>query len=99
MLAFNPDRRPTMADVLKHPYFTGIANPKREPSAAPIEPVEFAFETEQLTNLDIKELIYREILEYHPKAKEEYYKRYVLVLMVFLGLDPFFKLGLECCEG
>lgn len=62
MLAFNPERRPGMADVLRHPYFSGIANPKREPSADPIHPSEFAFETEQLSNLDIKELIYRRVV-------------------------------------
>ncbi|WZZ54613.1 hypothetical protein YC2023_054720 [Brassica napus] len=58
--------------ALSDPYFSGLSNSEREPSTQPISKLEFDFERKKLTNDDVRELIYREILEYHPQMLEEY---------------------------
>ncbi|KAK3406077.1 hypothetical protein EUGRSUZ_K02264 [Eucalyptus grandis] len=72
LLAFDPKDRPTAEEALADPYFHGLANLEREPSAQPISKLEFEFERRKLTKDDVRELIYREILEYHPKMLQEY---------------------------
>lgn len=54
------------------PYFRNIAKVEREPSAQPVTKMEFEFERRRITKEDVRELIYREILEYHPKLKKEF---------------------------
>jgi hypothetical protein len=44
----------------------------REPCAKPVTKLEFEFERRRVTKEDIRELIYREILEYHPKMLREF---------------------------
>ena len=58
------------------PYFKGLAKVEREPSCYPISKLEFGFEFERqkVTKEDFRELIYREILEYHPQLLEDYVK-------------------------
>ncbi|KAM7479655.1 hypothetical protein LguiA_027868 [Lonicera macranthoides] len=62
----------SIARSLADPYFRGLANVEREPSTQPISKLEFEFERRKLAKDDVRELIYREILEYHPKMLEEY---------------------------
>ncbi|GJN28132.1 hypothetical protein PR202_gb16217 [Eleusine coracana subsp. coracana] len=64
MLAFDPKDRPSAAE--------NIANVDREPSAQPVTKMEFEFERRRITKEDIRELIYREILEYHPNMLREF---------------------------
>ncbi|KAK7291377.1 hypothetical protein RIF29_06465 [Crotalaria pallida] len=64
--------RPTAEEALADPYFRGLSNVDREPSTQPISKLEFEFERRKLTKDDVRELIYREILEYHPQMLEEY---------------------------
>lgn len=45
---------------------------EREPSRKPIRKMEFEFEQLRLTKEEIQELIFREILEYHPKLLSDY---------------------------
>jgi hypothetical protein len=40
----------------------------REPVAQPISKLAFEFDRRKLTMEDVRELIYKEILEYHPNA-------------------------------
>ncbi|WJZ83173.1 hypothetical protein VitviT2T_002878 [Vitis vinifera] len=63
-------RHPDIA--LADPYFDGLENVDREPSTQPISKLEFEFERRKLTKDDVRELIYREILEYHPQMLQEY---------------------------
>ncbi|PKD78469.1 hypothetical protein CWS33_30125, partial [Escherichia coli] len=49
------------------PYFDGLADKEEEPSRKPISKLEFEFDKRKLTRDDVRELIYREILEYHPE--------------------------------
>lgn len=72
LLAFDPKDRPSAEEALADPYFQGLANVDREPSTQPISKLEFEFERRKLTKDDVRELIYREILEYHPQMLQEY---------------------------
>ncbi|XP_062176957.1 mitogen-activated protein kinase 16 isoform X4 [Alnus glutinosa] len=72
MLAFEPKDRPTAEEALADPYFKGLAKVEREPSAQPVTKMEFEFERRRITKEDVRELIYREILEYHPKMLKEF---------------------------
>ncbi|XP_022885841.1 mitogen-activated protein kinase 9-like [Olea europaea var. sylvestris] len=72
LLAFDPKDRPSAEEALADPYFHGLANVDREPASQPISKLEFEFEKKKLSKDDVRELIYREILEYHPQMLEEY---------------------------
>ncbi|KAJ4757364.1 Mitogen-activated protein kinase [Rhynchospora pubera] len=72
LLAFDAKDRPTAEEALADPYFKPLANIEREPATTPISKLEFDFERRKLTKDDVRELIYREILEYHPQMLQEY---------------------------
>ncbi|KAH7651169.1 mitogen-activated protein kinase 1/3 protein [Dioscorea alata] len=72
LLAFDPKDRPTAEEALADPYFKGLAKVEREPSCHPITKLEFEFERRRVTKEDIRELIFREILEYHPQLLKDY---------------------------
>ncbi|KAK4741733.1 hypothetical protein SAY87_025321 [Trapa incisa] len=72
LLAFDPKDRPTAEEALHHSYFKGLAKVDREPSCQPITKMEFEFERRRVTKEDIRELIFREILEYHPQILKDY---------------------------
>ncbi|XP_038707821.1 mitogen-activated protein kinase 17-like [Tripterygium wilfordii] len=72
LLAFDPRARPSAEEALADPYFHGLANVENEPSTQPFSKLEFDFERTMLTREDVRELIYREILEYHPQMLQEY---------------------------
>ncbi|KAG0454993.1 hypothetical protein HPP92_024285 [Vanilla planifolia] len=90
LLAFDPKDRPTAEAALADPYFHGLANVEREPSTQPISKLEFEFERRKLTKDDVRELIYREILEYHPQMLQEYLRgRDQTSFMYPSGVDRF----------
>ncbi|KAL0399513.1 UNVERIFIED_CONTAM: Mitogen-activated protein kinase [Sesamum radiatum] len=72
LLAFDPKDRPSAEEALADPYFKGLAKIEREPSCQPISKLEFEFERRRVTKEDIRELIFREILEYHPQLLKDY---------------------------
>ncbi|KAM0014057.1 putative mitogen-activated protein kinase CMGC-MAPK family [Helianthus debilis subsp. tardiflorus] len=72
LLSFDPKDRPSAQEALADPYFQGLANVEREPSTHAISKLEFEFERRKLAKDDVRELIYREILEYHPQMLKEY---------------------------
>ncbi|KAK3004194.1 hypothetical protein RJ639_018908 [Escallonia herrerae] len=72
LLSFDPKDRPSAEEALADPYFQGLASVDREPSTQPISKLEFEFERRKLAKDDVRELIYREILEYHPQMLQEY---------------------------
>ncbi|CAL9759346.1 unnamed protein product [Musa acuminata subsp. burmannicoides] len=72
LLAFDPKDRPSAEEALTDPYFKGLAKVEREPSRKPIRKMEFEFEQLRLTKEEIQELIFREILEYHPKLLSDH---------------------------
>ncbi|KAJ0694857.1 putative mitogen-activated protein kinase CMGC-MAPK family [Helianthus annuus] len=72
LLAFDPKDRPTAEQALADPYFKGLSKVEREPSCQAFSKLEFEFERRRVTKDDIRELIYREILEYHPQLLKDY---------------------------
>ncbi|KZV14692.1 big map kinase/bmk [Dorcoceras hygrometricum] len=72
LLAFDPKDRPSAQEALADPYFKGLAKIEREPSCQPILKMEFEFERRRVTKEDVRELIFREILEYHPQLLKDY---------------------------
>ncbi|GAU44066.1 hypothetical protein TSUD_368780, partial [Trifolium subterraneum] len=72
LLTFDPKDRPTAEQALADPYFKGLAKVEREPSCKPISKLEFEFERRRITKDDVRELMYREILEYHPQLLKDY---------------------------
>ncbi|KAL2530345.1 Mitogen-activated protein kinase 16 [Forsythia ovata] len=72
MLAFDPKDRPSAEEALADPYFRNLAKVEREPSAQPVTKMEFEFERQRITKEDVRELIYPEIIEYHPKMLKEF---------------------------
>lgn len=56
--------------ALADPYFKGLAKIEREPSCQPITHLEFEFEKKRVTKGEIRELIFHEILEYHPQLND-----------------------------
>ncbi|XP_057540310.1 mitogen-activated protein kinase 19-like isoform X2 [Amaranthus tricolor] len=72
LLSFDPKDRPTAEQALADPYFKGLSRVEREPACLPISKLEFEFERRRVTKEDVRELIYREILEYHPQLLKDY---------------------------
>jgi len=72
LLAFDADLRPSAEEALRDPYFQGLSAPDREPSAEPIDKLEYEFDRRKLTAPEVRELIYREILHYHPNTEKDY---------------------------
>ncbi|CAI9268204.1 unnamed protein product [Lactuca saligna] len=71
MLAFDPNNRPTAEEALSDPYFKNLGKVERESSSRPIAKREFEFEKRRLSTEDIRERIYKEILEYHPNMLKD----------------------------
>lgn len=71
MLAFDPAERISAEEALNDPYFIGVRDPAKEPSTEPISRLEFAFENKRLSVDEVRQLIYDEILHYHPDMKAE----------------------------
>ncbi|RID45277.1 hypothetical protein BRARA_I02019 [Brassica rapa] len=92
LVAFDPKDRPSAEEALADPYFQGLANVEYEPSRQPISKLEFEFERRKLTRDDVRELMYREILEYHPQMLQEYLQGEENINSHFLypsGVDQF----------
>ena len=53
MLSFDPAERPTSDDALADPYFAGLSQPGREPSAQPVSKVAFDFERRKLSSNEV----------------------------------------------
>ncbi|KAI4388239.1 hypothetical protein MLD38_000586 [Melastoma candidum] len=72
LLAFDAKDRPTAAEALADPYFKGLSKLEREPSCSLLSKSEFEFERRRVTKEDVRELLYQEILEYHPQLRKDY---------------------------
>ncbi len=60
LLAFDPSDRPTAAQALEHPYFKGLPT-VASADCPPISSQQFEFEQHQLTEQDVRNLIYIEV--------------------------------------
>ena len=73
MLIFNPNKRITIDEALRHPYLESLHCPDDEPVDRAVSKFDFEFEKQLLTMRDLKDLIYEEILLYHfPDKRSEY---------------------------
>lgn len=89
LLAFDPSDRPTAEQALADPYFAGLHNKAREPAAQPVSKLAFEFERRKLSTEEVRELIYREILEYHPQMLADYERGHHLNLSYPSAVDNF----------
>ena len=89
LLAFDPSDRPTAEQALADPYFSTLHNKAREPAAQPVSKLTFEFERRKLSTEEVRELIYREILEYHPQMLADYERGHHLSLSYPSAVDNF----------
>ncbi|KAL2233320.1 UNVERIFIED_CONTAM: Mitogen-activated protein kinase 9 [Sesamum indicum] len=99
LIAFDPKDRPSAEEALADPYFYGLANVEDEPSTQAISKIEFEFERRTLTKDDVRELIYREILEYHPQMLQEYLHGVDQIHFMYPSGVHQFKQQFICLEG
>eukprot|EP00163_Fabomonas_tropica_P015166 TRINITY_DN2770_c0_g1_i2.p1 TRINITY_DN2770_c0_g1~~TRINITY_DN2770_c0_g1_i2.p1 ORF type:complete len:369 (+),score=75.72 TRINITY_DN2770_c0_g1_i2:386-1492(+) len=69
MLTFDPRKRISTEECLAHPYLSALHDPTDEPTCH--ELFNFDFEQQQLTKPLLRELIYNEMLHFHPEAANE----------------------------
>jgi len=66
MLAFDPGKRCTVDEALRHPYLASLHDPEEEPTCAAI--FNFDFEHYELNKETFQELIWQEMLAFHPEC-------------------------------
>lgn len=72
-LIFDPAKRITLEEALKHPFLQELHCPDDEPICKSIPKMEFEFEKYNLNLQQLKDMIYEEILLYHyPDFKKDY---------------------------
>lgn len=64
MLQFDPRRRISVEDALKHPWLNQLHDEVAEPSASGI--FKFDFEEQELDDAAVRRLVLEEIRHYHP---------------------------------
>ena len=69
LLAFDPADRPMASEALSHPYFAGLPNVADAAPAVSISKQQFEFELHTLAEADVRNLIYDEVLHFHPKVR------------------------------
>jgi serine/threonine protein kinase len=65
MLAFDPVKRISVEDALAHPYLAAFHDPDEEPGCKEI--FNFDFENYELNKEQFQELIWNEMLQFHPE--------------------------------
>jgi serine/threonine protein kinase len=76
LMIFDPKRRITVEEALKHPYLAALHFPDDEPTRDNVPKNEFEFEKYSLSLEQLKDLIYEEICLYHyPEFAAEYDKK------------------------
>ncbi|KAL4435824.1 hypothetical protein ABPG74_015792 [Tetrahymena malaccensis] len=68
MIVFNPDKRISAEEALKHPFFESIREQDFEVEAK--VKFDFDFEREDITLDELKDAIYQEMLKFHPTFDE-----------------------------
>uniref|UniRef100_A0A7R9SVU4 Protein kinase domain-containing protein n=1 Tax=Polyblepharides amylifera TaxID=1486889 RepID=A0A7R9SVU4_9CHLO len=69
MLVFDPSKRITVEQALEHPYLASLHDISDEPCA--VERFEFEFECENLREDFIRDLVYKEAMEWHTASPVE----------------------------
>lgn len=71
-LHFNPDRRPTVEEVLQHSYLAQLHCPEDEPTRSPLDSRDFEFERRKIDMEALRQEIFLEALSYYPDKSREY---------------------------
>lgn len=69
LLQFDPDKRPTAAEALEHPYLAAYRDAPEED--LPIPQIEMEFEAATTTKQELRNLVFEEVLRYHPELNCE----------------------------
>jgi len=69
MLQFNPGRRISVDDALRHPYFKSLHNPKKEVECK--EQFDFTFEREKMTAESLRDFMWEEIFHFRSDLKDQ----------------------------
>jgi len=73
MLTFNPHKRISVDEALKHPYLKGLHNHATEPECK--EAFDFEFEKVEMTKEVIQQLMWDEIYKFRPDLKKQHDKK------------------------
>lgn len=72
MLVFDPKKRITVEQALRHPYLGSLHDESVEPVAQKTFDFEFDFEDDQhLKEEELRDRVFEEMLQYHPDYREE----------------------------
>ncbi|PWA36487.1 Mitogen-activated protein (MAP) kinase, conserved site-containing protein [Artemisia annua] len=66
MLVFDPSKRISVEDALNHPFLQSLHEINEEPTCS--APFVFDFEQASLSEEDVKELIWKETLNFNPDS-------------------------------
>jgi mitogen-activated protein kinase 1/3 len=69
MLIFNPEKRYTVKQCLKHPYFEGLHNEEVEPECD--EPFDWSWDNFEPTKELLQKMVWDESLEFHPDGEDD----------------------------
>jgi mitogen-activated protein kinase 1/3 len=69
MLVFNPEKRYTVKQSLKHPYFEGLHNEEAEPECE--EPFDWTWDDFEPTKDMLQRMVYDESMEFHAGEEDE----------------------------
>lgn len=71
LLAFSPSKRISLEQALAHPYLASLHDPSDEPlmDQAMFSRLDFTFERQQLSPDAFRDLVYDEMLVYHPELR------------------------------
>jgi serine/threonine protein kinase len=69
MLRFDPTERITAEEALEHSYLAELHCPGDEPTTSKVSMFDFEFEQREMTEREVKDLIYDEILLHHSQEK------------------------------
>ena len=64
LLSFDPAKRPTAAEALQHPYLAAYRDAPEE--ELPTPEIEMNFEAQSPSKDELRDLVYGEVLRYHP---------------------------------
>ncbi|KAL3905654.1 MAG: hypothetical protein SGPRY_010838, partial [Prymnesium sp.] len=67
LLQFDPAKRPTAAEALDHPYLTAYRDAPEEDFPTP--EIDMAFEATNPTKETLRQLVFEEVLRYHPELR------------------------------
>jgi len=73
-LQFDPDKRISVANALKHEYLAQLSCPDDEPIRAPLDTSDFEFERRKITIKALREELFLEAMRYYPDKWEQYLK-------------------------